>query len=304
MAASVPRATEYSDHAPKRGRRRGQRAQDAAPERVRDLLERERQALAAAQRALATLVSIVPGTVYRGRNDPMRTMDYVSAGCLELTGYTPAELVSGKVYLGRLIHEDDQQRAWRDIQAALREGRPYRVTYRLADRHGREHWVCEQGRGVAVPGRQLPVVEGFLADITAQRKAEREREELIHIQEAQAAETDARTRDARVLESITDPFLAVGVDGRFIHLNSPAEQLLQLARGDLLGKTIWEAFPEGLRETLFARCQRAAITGATQHFEEYFPTLQKWLEVHVYPSGQGVSLLFHDLVGRARRSTN
>src|SRR5688500_13623778 len=66
-------------------------------------------ALRESQRALATLMDNLPGMAYRCRNDPDWTMDFVSRGALDLTGYTSAQLVgNADVSYGQLIRVDDR----------------------------------------------------------------------------------------------------------------------------------------------------------------------------------------------------
>jgi nitrogen fixation/metabolism regulation signal transduction histidine kinase len=51
---------------------------------------RAEEALRESERAMATLLSNLPGMAYRCQLDEQFTMDFVSEGCLALTGYPPA----------------------------------------------------------------------------------------------------------------------------------------------------------------------------------------------------------------------
>ncbi|MGD8819672.1 MAG: PAS domain-containing protein [Anaerolineae bacterium] len=137
------------------------------------------EALQESQRRMTTLISNLPGMAYRCRNDTDWTMEFVSEGALELTGYPPHELIGNKeLSYGNLIHPDDRDRVWHKVQAALEEDQPFQLTYRLTTPHG-EKWVWEQGRGVAAPTGNVIALEGFATDITERVMAQRHLEQRV-----------------------------------------------------------------------------------------------------------------------------
>ncbi|MDH4157628.1 MAG: PAS domain S-box protein [candidate division Zixibacteria bacterium] len=136
---------------------------------ARDLSDRDQadQALRESQRALATLMSNLPGIAYRCMNDRDWTMEFVSEGCKELTGYDAADLVhNAKISYAGIIHADDQEYVWDEIQAALAEDHHYQLNYRIITKEGRLKWVWEQGCGVYSEGGTLTALEGFITDIS------------------------------------------------------------------------------------------------------------------------------------------
>ncbi len=129
-------------------------------------------ALRESQRTLSTLMSNLPGMAYRCRNDRDRTMEFVSDGCSGLTGYSPDDLVGNRqVSYAQLIHPDDKEYFWSEIQDALTEKIPFRLTYRIKSLSGTK-WVWEQGRGVFSSDGELMALEGFITDITERMLAE------------------------------------------------------------------------------------------------------------------------------------
>ena len=132
-------------------------------------------ALQESQRTHATLMANLPGMVYRCRNDKIWTMIFVSEGCIKLTGYQPSELIgNSKVSYGQLIHPDDQESIWGQVQAALQDKRAFQYIYRLVTATGQQKWVWEQGRGIFSSEGQVLFLEGFITDITEQKQAEEE----------------------------------------------------------------------------------------------------------------------------------
>jgi PAS domain S-box-containing protein len=144
-------------------------------------IERKRadEALRESERMLSTLISNLPGMAYRSRNDRDWTMEFVSEGSLELTGYRPDELIGNRhISYGQLIHPDDREAVWEDVQAALRDDRPFEITYRLLTPEG-QRWVWERGQGVTSPQGDLEALEGFVTDITERVTARRHLEQRV-----------------------------------------------------------------------------------------------------------------------------
>jgi two-component system cell cycle sensor histidine kinase/response regulator CckA len=143
---------------------------------------RAEEALRESQRALSTLLSNLPGMVYRSQNDPDWTMEFVSEGSLDLTGYHPSELVGTRTLsYAELIRPEDREPVWRQVQDALRERRPFQLEYRLRTKGGEEKWVWEQGQGIFSPDGELLALEGFVTDVTERKRAE----EALHQAEEQ-----------------------------------------------------------------------------------------------------------------------
>jgi diguanylate cyclase (GGDEF)-like protein/PAS domain S-box-containing protein len=144
-----------------------------------DVTERKRaeQALWESQRALSTLLSNLPGMAYRCRSDQRWTMEFASQGCLEITGYLPAQLVdSAEIAYGELIHPDDREVGWSEVQAAIRARRPFQLTYRIRAADGSLKWVWEQGRAVEGSDGSVAALEGFITDITERVRLEEQLE--------------------------------------------------------------------------------------------------------------------------------
>ncbi len=137
------------------------------------------RALQESQRSLQTLFSNLPGMAYRCANDNYWTMEMVSDGCTDLTGYQVSDLTDNRqVSFGELIVADDRKMVWDSVQAALDLHRPFHLLYGIRHRDGTIRFVEEHGRGVFDNEDKLLALEGFIADITERRKAESEQAEL------------------------------------------------------------------------------------------------------------------------------
>ena len=143
---------------------------------ILDLTDRMKaeQALQESQRTLSTLISNLPGMVYRCKNDPEWTIEFVSAGCRGLTGYAPEDFIENrKVSYGRdLIAKEDQERVWNEVQVANREQKPFQLSYTLNTADGSKKWVWEQGCGVRSPEGEVVALEGYIFDVTQVKNLE------------------------------------------------------------------------------------------------------------------------------------
>ena len=142
----------------------------------RDITESRRaeQALRESQRALAALMGNLPGMAYRCRNDAEWTLEFVSEGAHQLTGHRPEALMSGTVGYASLIHPDDRDKVWVEIQACIGHDQPFQLTYRISTALGEQKWVWERGSAVRGPTGNVVALEGFVSDITERKRAQEE----------------------------------------------------------------------------------------------------------------------------------
>mgnify|MGYP006284518741 FL=1 len=93
---------------------------------------RSRALLGERTRRLETLISNLPGVVYRCRNDPTWPMETVEGEVERLTGYTGEQLVRGDVIWGDdVLHTDDAEAVWDTVQESLAEDGTFEATYRI-----------------------------------------------------------------------------------------------------------------------------------------------------------------------------
>ncbi len=122
---------------------------------------------------LNILLDHIPGMVFQCRNDSRRTLEYASRGCIEVTGYAAEELVRNRVAAyGDLIHPEDREMVWINIQNALVQQKPFELVYRIYTPNRQIKWVREVGSGSIKTDASYQLLEGFISDITDWRIAE------------------------------------------------------------------------------------------------------------------------------------
>ena len=100
------------------------------------------------------------------------------------------------------------------------------------------------------------------------------------------------------LSSITDGFVALDEQWRFVYVNPAAERLLGQPASGLLGRSQWQVFPGTSGTVLESEFHRAA-SGEFRAFEFLYDHWQRWFELRCYPRrGGGVAVYFQDVTSR------
>jgi PAS domain S-box-containing protein len=132
-------------------------------------------ALRQSEQRMATLISNLPGFIYRCVNDRSWTMEYISAGCLDITGYKPEDFLQNKkLAYNDIIRSDFRDSIWGNWQESLERKEPFEGEYPIITSSGETRWVWERGRGIFTQSGELSALEGFITDITERKQAENE----------------------------------------------------------------------------------------------------------------------------------
>jgi len=90
-------------------------------------------------------------------------------------------------------------------------------------------------------------------------------------------------------------------DWRFSFLNGQAEVLLRRSRESLIGRSLWDEFPDALGSTVQREYERAVRTGHAVHFVEHFPPLDTWFATDAHPTPEGLAVYFRDITRERAR---
>ena len=101
-----------------------------------------------------------------------------------------------------------------------------------------------------------------------------------------------------ILENITDGFYTIDPHWQFTYVNPKAEECLHRKRQELLGKNIWDQFPDTVNTIFFKQFYRSVSDNVNVKFEGYYPQQNIWLEIEAYPSEEGLSVFFQDITDR------
>lgn len=125
-----------------------------------------------------TLVTNVPGAVYRRLPDSNWTIKFISDEVFVIAGYNPDEFLDNKQRsYSSIIYFNDRAAIGQETYVSLREKRNYNVEYRIHHKDGSVRWVNERGRGIYDDEGNVLYCDGVIIDITERKKAEEDLKE-------------------------------------------------------------------------------------------------------------------------------
>ena len=135
---------------------------------IRDLSE-----LRSAELLHRTVIEHLPLAAYRNRATDYPATLYMSPQIEDMLGY-PAEAWLGddNAFYGSVVHPEDLERANAECADARAAGVPFRSEYRMVHRDGATVWVLDQSTIVRDEGGAPLFAQGFLLDITEQKRLE------------------------------------------------------------------------------------------------------------------------------------
>ena len=210
--------------------------------------------------------------------------DPVDPGSLRLVYANPASVTATGIPLAEIIGKPI-----REMSPGLMEtsvpgaylgialGAPPRDLGDLEYGHERVAGQVFSVRAFPLPHESVGVA---FTNLTAQRLAEH-----------QAVET---------LESMSDAFFTVDSEWRFTYLNPQSEPILNRRREDLIGKNMWDEFPEGIGTRFYTEYHRAVRDRVTVQIEERYEGLGRVLQVRAYPISNGMAAYYRDVTREHR----
>ncbi len=220
---------------------------------------------------LATVAVIVVAELLRERVTPMPSL--------------------GLVLLAAVVFATFVGNVWSGVVSAAM-GMAYYVFY-LSEPGRPFHYRVEDVERLVIAGLTTPLVLLTVAQLRTRIDEMLER--------ARAALGEARRtqeRLSRVLESVTDGFFALDRDWRYTYANAAAERLVGKSRDELLGRSVWEAFPPLVGSQWDREYRRAVAENRPVHFEAVYAPFGAWFETHAYPSEEGLAIYLRDITQR------
>ncbi|WP_334119921.1 PAS domain-containing protein [Limnobacter sp.] len=186
-----------------------------------------------------------------------------------------------------LVHPEDRG----EVMTVLTD-KTVQVGYRFTFQH---RVFCKDGSVSQLKGSGekhdklgRPIIVGLLIDITEQVREKKRN-------------SDLEQKLLSTLENMSDAFFIVSNKFEFLYLNLRTEKLLRRNRNDLVGKIIWEEFPEAIDTPIYPLYHDALKSGNPFNVKFYYPPLDTWFEVNGYPVAEGLAIYFKDVTGEQRQ---
>ena len=173
----------------------------------------------------------------------------------------------------------------RHFESCVATGLPYDTEVEIITGTGRRKWVRAIGVAIRDDAGRIGRIQGALQDIDDRRRLEDRAKDL-------------ERRFVESMENISDAFFQLDADWRFTYLNHQAERLLERPRSTLLGRLIWQEFPEASTGIIRKHYERAVDEAKTAEFEVFYETLNTWFSVTAYPGPGGLTVYFRDVTNR------
>ncbi|WP_196358198.1 PAS domain S-box protein [Nodosilinea nodulosa] len=184
-----------------------------------------------------------------------------------------------------LFTPEHRQRVSAALMACAQEGTPFDLDVELYTAIGRRFWARAMGEADRNAEGDIVRVIGAFQDISAQKQAESALERFA-------------TRLRTTLESMTDAFYLLDDQWRFTYLNAEAERVLRRPPGELIGRVVWEVFPEAQESQVYSEYHQAVRENQSRHFETYYEPLHEWFDINAYPSTEGLAVYFRVISDR------
>lgn len=247
--------------------------------------DRIRQALRDSEQRFRRVIGSMPFPVMVYDADGKVLM--LNRAWTEQSGWTRGDIPTVQTWFqkgqgGRQVWEPEDIKALEGWNEVVEEGE-HAIQTRSGQTRSWDFYTTSVGR---LPDGRHAIIR-VAADVTERARLE-------------AALWDTNRRMIDIVEAITDGFLAVDREGRYIYVNAQAERILNASRNDMLGRTYLEVFPH-LRGTELHKASEACMEdGQNRDLEFFSPRLGAFMEVHLYPSREGGSVFFRDISDRKR----
>jgi len=101
-------------------------------------------------------------------------------------------------------------------------------------------------------------------------------------------------------DRVSDGIFVLDAGWRIRFLNAAGAAMTGLEAAAVIGRSLWEQFPDALGSGFDAQYRRAMREQCVVEFEEYYPPLKGWFDIRAFPSPAGLTIYFRNVSERHR----
>ncbi|MDX5422254.1 MAG: PAS domain S-box protein [Hymenobacteraceae bacterium] len=219
--------------------------------------------------------------------DPNGTIKFAGQSAHPLLGYQVSDLLETRSL--DYIHPNDLPLSRQALQHVQQENSVQLPHFRVKKSNGEWCWLdCtvtnmlqhEQVQGMVINAKDITDIKNSKLLI---------KEQAAHLE--------------HIVESITEPFFALDIAGRYTFMTRACAAFLGRDREELLGQVIWEQYPDSIGSVFYTRCHEVSRTNIAAHFEEIHVVNgeAKSLLISIYPRHDGITVQFSDNTDRRKQ---
>ncbi len=167
----------------------------AAFNEMAERIQSHTEALQESEKRFRTLVSNIPGAVYRLVFDSDWKIQFISDGIAEISGYPAANFINTPVGVFQsIIHPKDAAMVEKTIKKSMVKKRNYTIEYRIIRPDKSVRWVSDKGQGIFNENGDILWLDGVIIDSTKRKRAEAELHQTLQLKDELAATATAQAK--------------------------------------------------------------------------------------------------------------
>ncbi|MGF7118474.1 PAS domain S-box protein [Methanobacterium oryzae] len=107
-------------------------------------------------------------------------------------------------------------------------------------------------------------------------------------------------KNRRILGNIAESYVEFDNEWRFVDVNSKTEDIIGVKKDELIGKVVWDAFPQSIGSKQYKEYHRAKKENIPVRFETKSLLNNEWLELTAYPHPEGLTVYAHNITKRKK----
>lgn len=181
-------------------------------------------------------------------------------------------------------HSDYRELITLAFERCIREGKSFDIEAIIITSKSKKRWIRVIGNAEFL-NNECRRVYGSFQDID-DRKIASEKLRKAYVEKNS------------ILESIGEAFFTINHEDKVTYWNKQAKNVFGMLPREVLNNNLWEANQHFKNTEFSKRCKESLKTRTSASFEEYFEAYEKWFEISIFPSEDGLSIYFQDITRR------